>query len=298
MRVAEKLGVTRKEIDKLSDAILAKLGKEPLEVERIRELVGAASRSLGEEGKKKGITTTLPVALGRLQSAGEIRRVPIDGRLDQQRYKYVRWSPKPMGKKPLEMSEAATELAKRFFSWVGPATMKEFQWFSALGVKAAKDAVASLGLVAVEGDRLMLPGDAKDYAKLKVPAKAQYALVSSLDAISAARRDVSTLVEDVDRARLEEWSFGERPGGALVDLASHAILDRGRLIGYWEYDPAAESIVYALFSGKADKALSAKIAETEAYVRDELGDARAFSLDSPKSRVAKLETLRKYVSAV
>jgi hypothetical protein len=33
-------------------------------------------------------------------------------------------------------------LARRFFGWVGPATMEEFQWFSGLGVKAAKEGEA------------------------------------------------------------------------------------------------------------------------------------------------------------
>ena len=55
--------------------------------------VGGAARSLGPEGKTKGLTTTLPLALGNLQAEGEIRRVPTDGRLDQQRYRYAAWRP-------------------------------------------------------------------------------------------------------------------------------------------------------------------------------------------------------------
>jgi hypothetical protein len=34
------------------------------------------------------------------------------------------------------------------------------------------------------------------------------------------------------------------------------------------------------------------VAHTEAYVRDQLGDARSFSLDSPKSRAPRLAALR------
>ncbi|MFJ4191386.1 hypothetical protein [Kitasatospora sp. NPDC089509] len=34
------------------------------------------------------------------------------------------------------------------------------------------------------------------------------------------------------------------------------------------------------------------MARTEAFVRDELGDARGFSLDSPKSRAPKIAALR------
>ena len=42
------------------------------------------------------LTTTLPLALGKLQAMGEIRRVPVNGRLDQQRYKYSAWRPNPL----------------------------------------------------------------------------------------------------------------------------------------------------------------------------------------------------------
>jgi hypothetical protein len=295
MKTAAKLGVTNKEVDKLCDAVLAALGKEPLDPEQIREATGRAARNLGEEGKKKGMITTLPLALGRLQSSGDIRRVPVAGRLDQQRYKYVRWTPNPLAKSRLSETEAYTELARHFFRWVGPATMKEFQWFSGLGVRAAKDAVAPLGLepIVSGGERLLLPGDVALFRGFMTPDEPQYALVSSLDAISATRRDVSSLVDDRDRATVEKLTFGERPGSSVIDLAAHAIVDRGRLIGYWEYDHDAGEIVAATFSRKKDKVLTQVIDETQAYVRDQLGDARAFSLDSPKSRRPKIETLKK-----
>ena len=141
MKIAEKLGVTEKEIDKLSGAVIAALAKQPLDPEGLREATGRAVRNLGSEGQKKGLATTLPVALGRLQSRGDIRRIPINGRLDQQRYKYTLWRPSPLRGFKLPPEEAYTELARRFFAWIGPATIAEFQWFSGLGVKAAKAAV-------------------------------------------------------------------------------------------------------------------------------------------------------------
>ena len=297
MKTAAKLGVTEKEVDKLCDAVLAALGKEPLDPEAIREATGTSARSLGEAGKKKGLSTTLPLALGRLQSSGDIRRVPVGGRLDQQRYKYARWTPNPLAKSKRSDAEAYTELARHFFRWVGPATMKEFQWFSGLGVKAATDAAAPLQLEPADGsDRLLLPTDVALFRGFSPPAEPQYALVSSLDAIAATRRDVSSLVDAKDRATVEKHTFGERPGSSVIDLAAHAIFDRGRLIGYWEYDYDAGEIVSATFSGKRDKALQHAIDETQTYVRDQLGDARAFSLDSPKSRKPKIEALKRLSS--
>ncbi len=63
MKTALKLGVTEKEIAKLCGAVLKALEKEPLDPDGIREAVGSASRSLGEEGKKKGMTTSSGVIL-------------------------------------------------------------------------------------------------------------------------------------------------------------------------------------------------------------------------------------------
>ncbi|MDB4888382.1 MAG: hypothetical protein JWL61_237 [Gemmatimonadetes bacterium] len=300
MRTAAKLGVTEKEVDKLCSTVVATLGDEPLDPDGIKKLAGKAVRNLGEEGKKKGMITTLPLALGLLQTRGLVRRVPVDGRLDQQRYKYVKWSGSPLAKSTLSRGEAFTELARRFFRWVGPATMKEFQWFSGLGVKAAADAVAPLALVSAVkgGDRLLAADDVDAFNAFHAPKEPQYALVSSLDSISATRRDVSTLLDEGDRAAEAQVSSGERRGASLVDLAAHAIFDRGRLIGYWEYDVDAQRIVWATFEKRKDRTLARAVDETEAFVRDQLGDARSFSLDSPKSRRPKLDNLARAAAAL
>src|SRR5262249_35273501 len=138
MKTAYKLGVTDKEVEKLCDAVLKALAKGPLAPDDIREATGNASRSLGDEGKKKGMTTTLPLALGKLQVTGEIRRVPMNGRLDQQRYQYTLWRPNPLNGFKLSAAEAYVELARKYFRWIGPATIAEFQQFAGLGVKDSK----------------------------------------------------------------------------------------------------------------------------------------------------------------
>jgi winged helix DNA-binding protein len=295
MKTALKLGVTEKEVAKLCDAVVKALAKGALDPDGIREATGKASRSLGEEGKKKGLTTTLPLALGRLQTEGRIRRVPVNGRLDQQRYKYVNWTPSPLATYPQSLDAAFTELGRRFFRWVGPATLGEFQWFSGLGVKTTKQAVESLGLVPAEpgSDRLLLPDDAAAFKAFEPPGTAQYSLVSSLDPITANRREMQSLIDDKDRERAVTVDATSKPLGGLADLPSHAILDRGQVIGLWEFDPESKAIVWGTFGRKKDKALTAAVEETEAFVRDQLGDARSFSLDSPKSRAARIDSLRR-----
>lgn len=287
MKIAYKLGVTDKEIGKLCDAVLKALEKGPLDPDAIRDATGKASRNLGEEGKKKGLTTTLPLALGKLQASGDIRRVPVNGRLDQQRYRYALWKPNPRATFPLSGEHVQTELARRYFEWTGPATIAEFQWFSALTGKAAKAAIEPLRLETLEGDRLMLPGDREKFEAFKIPKQAHYTLVSCIDGISLLRRDLPSLT---DAADFKKMVTGE--GAGVLDLPSHAIFDRGRLVGIWEYDPEAQSIAWLPFIAK-NKDLEKAVARTEEYVRDQLGDARSFSLDSPKSRAPKIAALRK-----
>jgi Winged helix DNA-binding domain len=238
--------------------------------------------------------TTLPLALARLQSLGEIRRIPSTGRLDQQRYLYALWRPNPLSGFKLAPAEACKELAQRFFRWIGPATLGEFQWFSGLGVKASKAAVEPLKLVALENgsDRLMFPEARDRLLEFKAPAKPQYSLVSSLDAISTLRRDVKGLFDSKDWNRRVFIDNSMIAASELTDLPNHAILDRGRLVGLWEYDTEKQSIAWTSF-GIKDKTLDAAVEQTEKYIREQLGDARSFSLDSPRSRVPRIEALRK-----
>jgi hypothetical protein len=282
IKQACSLGSSVAEIDRLCAKVLDALGKGPLDPKELREQLGGAVREFGPEGVKKGLATTLPVALGKLQEEGQIRRIATNGRFDQQRYRYTRWTPNPLAGFPLPADEAQTELARRYFSWAGPATLNEFQWFSALGVKASKAAVSPLGLVPLsEGDpRLLLPADRDALRAFKLPRKPAYVLVAGIDGIVLLRRALAELMD------------GAHPLlTGKTDLPSHAIFDRGRLIGLWEYDVDTESIAWTSF-GPPDAALKKAVARTEEYVRTGLGDARSFSLDSPKSRAPRIAILR------
>jgi hypothetical protein len=271
MKAAIKLGVTEKEIAKLCDAVVAALEKGPLDPEGLREATGKAARNLGEEGKKKGVTTTLPLALGELQTSGDIRRVSTNGRFDQQRYQYALWRPNPLRGFKLTPEQVHTELARKYFAWFGPASAAEFQRFSGLGVKAAKAALEPLKLEPIEiasGDQLFFPpGDRSRFDAFKPPKEPHYSLLGSIDSMFEHRTQ-------------------------FQDFESHAIVDRGRLIGLWEYDQPTESIAWVSFV-KKDKALQTAVTRTENFVRDQLGDARSFSLDSPKSRAPRITALRK-----
>ena len=291
--VALKLGVTEKEIVALKKAVVKALSKGALDIDGIRQFVGTAARSLGPAGVKKGLATTLPVALGLLQAEGEIRRVPLDGRIDRQRYQYAAWKPHPLAEWKLTEEQSFTELARRFFTWTGGACLAEFQWFSGLGVKAAKAAADPLKLEALVSGRMILPEDRDAFETFREPKHPQYALVSSLDGLNQLRRELLSLVDPKDA---EHSDLQSRKPGGIADLPDHGIFDRGRLIGLWAYDPETQTIAWMSFV-KADQALKDAVARMEAFIREDLGDARSFSLDSPKSRQPRIAALRKAAGA-
>jgi hypothetical protein len=115
--------------------------------------------------------------------------------------------------------------------------------------------------------------------------------VSSVDAISLLRRDIKSLIDKKDLQRSVLVDKLTKPLGGLADLPNHAILDRGRLVGLWDYDADTQSIAKSTF-GVRDKTLDAAVAEVEKYIREELEDARSFGLDDPKSRQFRIAALR------
>ena len=306
LAAAEKhLGVRRAEIDRLCGAVADALDAAggPLDPAAIKDATGGAVRSLGEGGRKRGLTTTLPLALGLLQARGEIRRVPLNGRLDQQRYAYARWSPSPLAGFGLDREQVQVELARRYFDWAAPASLRHFRWFSGLTAAAAKAAVEPLGLVPLGGTDLLLPPDlAEEFAGYREPEEPAYSLLSAIDGLHLLRRDLPLLIDPADAQRPVPGAKVGRVFGGEADPPCHIVVDRGRIVGFWEYDTQRHEIVHQLFASRAavfeDVALEAAIARTEAFVREQLGDARGFSLDSPKSRAPKITAMRQAQQAL
>ena len=78
----------------------------------------------------------------------------------------------------------------------------------------------------------------------------------------------------------------------LADLPHHAIVDRGCVIGFWEYDAGAGAIASSTFD-KPSAAVRAAVARMETFVHDDLGDARTFSLDGPDTRGERIAAVKR-----
>ncbi|MFC7848429.1 DNA glycosylase AlkZ-like family protein [Arthrobacter sp. NPDC057388] len=288
-RVLARLGVDRGEITLLKEQILHVLGEAdtPLDPRQLKEELGESVRNLGEEGRKKGAATTLPTALGLLQADGRIRRVPVNGRLDRQRYAYLPWGLPPSRLGP---EGAREELMRRYLSWTGGATVKQSQWFTGFTLTDSKAALAAVGAVEVPtaaGDVLwMLPADVERLMDFSPPEEEQIHLLAGTDSLVLHRRNAADLFAEEDRDR----KLLNATLALQADLPDHPVFDRGRIIGLWQYDPGRERIAAWLFAGRTPAA-EQRIAEVEAWIREDLGDFRSFSLDSPTSRQERIDAL-------
>ena len=112
------------------------------------------------------------------------------------------------------------------------------------------------------------------------------------DEISLPRRDLRRLLTPENRKKCVPFEKGHGEIGTLQELPAHAILDRGSVVGLWLFDPQTDSIVRMPFVPESPALLDA-IHRMEHYIRADLGDARSFSLDSPKSRAPVIQALHK-----
>ncbi|MFH5879908.1 DNA glycosylase AlkZ-like family protein [Arthrobacter sp. NA-172] len=276
-KVLARLGVERGEITLLEEQVLHTLteSSDPMDPKQLRDELGESVRSLGEEGKKKGAATTLPTALGLLQADGRIRRVPVNGRLDQQRYAYTSWVLPPS---PIDHDAARALLLERYLRWTGGATFKQSQWFTAFTVAQSKAALAAVGAVEVTtaaGERLwMLPDDVERLSAFKAPQEEQIQLLAGTDSLVLLRRNSADMLAGEDRGR----KVLDTTLALQADLSDHPILNRGRIIGLWQYDPGKERIAAWTFA-KPTAAVAARIAEVERWIREDLGDFRSYSLE-------------------
>jgi len=286
VKILDKLGVERAEVEALEAQTLGLLqsANGPMDPKQLKDALGDAVRSLGEEGKKKGASTMLPTVLGLLQADGRIRRVPVNGRLDQQRYAYTAWGLDKAADSP---EQIRARLMERYLGWTGGATLKQTQWFTAFTVAQTKAALAAAGAVEAHG-LWMLPHDTAELESFHAPQEEQIQLLAGSDSLFLLRRNAADhfAEEDGERQLLSARL------ALQADLPDHPIVDRGRIIGLWQYDPANERIAHWLFTTPTE-AVTQRIREVEAFIRDDLGDFRSFSLDSPASRQKRIDAINK-----
>jgi len=124
-----KLDVDAAEIDRLAERVAAVIGDATLSIDEIRSEV--PSRSLGEPGRKLGLTSTLVVAVRIAQLNGLIVRA------GENRYRRAPF-------KIRDIADVDRQLAKRFVQWASPTSADEFAAWAGISKRDARAALEGL----------------------------------------------------------------------------------------------------------------------------------------------------------
>jgi hypothetical protein len=301
-----KAGIRPGEIDKLGTHILATLKKKgALTTDALRKaLPDGALGSLGEQGKKAGLSSPLPPALRALELRGQVERVTETGRLDTERYLWRATAKSPFdgAKLPDDPGELHARLAKLFFTAAGLGSLRDFAEWAGIGVRDAVAAGAKLGLVpvAVEGiDEELHVLDSARASLDKADAPDTVALLPFEDNLTALHGGPTWLVDRQHHdLPMPSWGMGARVPtlGDSRHMMARPVVADGKVVGIWEYEPDEKRAVVATFapvSAATRKRIDAAAEETAAFLTRDLGHGRSFSLDTDEALRERAAFIRK-----
>jgi hypothetical protein len=300
-RDQEKAGIRPGETEEVARAALETLRERgPLTTDGLRKALPAGTvRSLGEQGKKVGVSSPLPGALRKLEFDGLVERTLENRRLDSERYLWRAAAVSPFDgvSLPDDPIDLHAGMARLFFHAAGLATQKDFAGWIGIAQRDAKTAIERLGLLPVEvegsGDLHYLPEDRRGLLEESGDA---VALLSFEDNLIHLHSGPAFLVDEAHHGSpVPSWGMG-RPStlGEVKHLTLRSFVAEGKIAGFWEYDPDAREIVVRPFS-LLSKRTRAKVDEAAAdlgrFLTEDLGHGRSFSLDTDeelRKRSAKI----------
>ncbi len=308
-REHEKAGILPGEVDQIADATLELLrAKGPLATTAIRAALPAGMvRSLGDAGKKLGISSPLPAALRRLEFRGDLERTLEDGRLDSEKYLW-RATPKNLFEGtdlPEDPAALYAGFAEIFFRAAGLATRRTFADWAGFSQKDAQAAMDKLGLLAIEvaGEKETFYALKQNENRLATDPQAAENAIAFLpfeDNVHALKGGTAFFTDEEHQGvEVRSWGMGGKNVklGDAKHVQMRSLLAEGRLAGFWEYDPDTRTAVTAFLPGASPetrRGAEDKAQALAAFIAEDLGHGRSFSLDSDKDlreRSAYLRTI-------
>ncbi|MCR9244329.1 MAG: winged helix DNA-binding domain-containing protein [bacterium] len=308
-RDAERAGIRPGELDEVGDAVLAELrASGPLTTDKLRRTLSAdVVRSLGDQGKRVGVSSTLPPSLRRLEFAGRISRLPVDGRLDHEKYEWRVADGDPLAQAELPDDPTALHslLLAGFLDSAGVTTLSAFCKWSGLTKRDAKAALAVTDhetvMAAGLGDDAIAPTTIAKLANQSEKARDAVAFLPFEDNLIHLAGTVSAWVRpEFQDLEVPAWS-NMRDGRETTRLgdAKHvrwrSILAEGRICGFWDYEPVEQQVVLSLFdppSRATQERIDDLAADVTRFLRDDIGHGLSFSIDTDETLIRRCELLR------
>lgn len=221
-----------------------------------RELTRA---ELGAALSRGGIATDDNQRLGHLLMAAELDAVICSGARRGKQITYALLDERAPGGRVLARDEALAELALRYFSSHGPATLKDYVWWSGLTTADAKTGLdlirPRLREVVAAGQSYWLPDDAPDTVPAASAAAPTFHLLPNFDEYTVGYTDRSAIFDmtQIDRLHMRDSS-----------LLDYAIVRDGQIVGSWKRTFRRDTVivrphVIVPLSADDDQALDAAI---------------------------------------
>ena len=290
-----------RELADLARAITTILKAGPRTSDELREnLPPHLVRSLGPEGRPFGESSLLSFVLRHLWAEGAVHRFPSNRQLDSSRHSYRL----PAKRSQLQHSaaDAMREMARRFFRWAAPATLKEFAWWAGSSQRDARAGIEGLKLkpVSVTGwaDEAWIEEEQLDslVRQSAVLHERRCIFLPFRDNYLYFRRGLAPFLgARAQKRKVLDSHNREVALGELDSLHHNAIVLQGRLLGLWEYDPEEERVVWSTLEDMPAanrKTLANAIEELEDFIRAQLGDVRLYSIDTGAKRRDRINSVK------
>ncbi|MEA2562110.1 MAG: hypothetical protein QOH06_3614 [Acidobacteriota bacterium] len=289
-RDQEKAGIRSGEVEEVGKAVLETLRERgPLTTDALRKALPAGTvRSLGEVGKKVGISSPLPGALRMLEFDGHVERT-LEGRLDSERYRWRAAARSPLEgvQVPEDPIDLFAGMARIFFQAAGLGTIKDFAGWAGISQRDAKAAIEKIGVLPV-----IVEGDGEVHYLIE-----ERRLEESADAVSAVaflpfednlihlHGGPARVVDEAHHAMtVPIWGSSKTTTiGEARHMSLRSVVAEGKVSGFWEFDPDAREVVYRGFDGLSAatrKKLDAAAQDLSHFLAEDLGHGRSFTLDT------------------
>ena len=208
-----------------SDAVLAKAlegGRQHTRVELAAHL------------QKAGIATHELLRVTHLMLRAELDGVICSGARRGKQFTYALLDERAPQARTLARDDALAELAKRYFTAHGPATLKDYAWWSGL---SASDAKAGLEMVKPQLNREVVDGQEYWFAESSFAAKEitpSAFLLPNFDEYTVGYADRSAAI---DPARGVDQRSSQ--------LLSHTIVIDGKVVGNWKRTFKKDTVIVA-----------------------------------------------------